>query len=104
MTESYLQSQIKKALEAINCLVIKTDPPPIGLPDLLVSYAPGRHIWIEVKTPTGKLSKAQIAYHAYLRKNYQETVYIARSVEEAINQIELKRLSEKSDITDNQTA
>lgn len=82
MPESRLQLQIKKRLESLGCLVIKQEPPPVGLPDLLVVYAPGRHFWLEVKTPTGRVSPAQKAYHKWLEQR-GEVVHVVKSVEDA---------------------
>jgi len=35
-----------------------------GIPDL---YVPKYHLWIELKTPNGKLSPEQVEMHRYLR-------------------------------------
>lgn len=83
MIESRLQTTIKNALEALGCIVIKVDPPPVGVPDLLVIYAPNQHFWLEVKTPTGRLSPPQIAYHKLLRLKH-ESVSVVRSKKEAL--------------------
>ena len=95
MKESALQQQIRKALK---CLVFKMEPPPVGVPDLLVVYAPGKHIWLEVKTPTGKVTPKQKAYHEKLRKQ-GERVYVVRSKEEAISIVQASKDSCSEDIT-----
>lgn len=102
MSEARLQTSIKKALESIDCIVQKIQPPPVGVPDLLIIYEPGKHFWGEVKTPTGQLSKAQQAYHHLLRLKH-ENVYTIRSVEYALKLVDgfrSQRLPEKSHISD----
>lgn len=84
MLESRLQASIKRALESLGCLVFKVDPPPVGVPDLLVVYTPGKHFWLEVKTPTGRLSKPQIAYHKLLALR-NEPVSVVRTKDEALS-------------------
>lgn len=89
MTESRLQTNIKKALESEGCFVVKTDPPPKGLPDLLVVYSPGKHFWLEVKTAKGILSPPQKAFHRFIKDNHDETVYVVRSKTEALEILSL---------------
>ncbi len=84
MHESRLQASIKTALEALGCLVIKVEPPPVGVPDLLVIYAPNKHFWLEIKTSTGRLSKPQIAYHKLLKVKHNEVVNVVRTKDEAL--------------------
>jgi len=53
-----------------------------GIPDL---YIPRYHLWIEMKTETGKLSKDQEAMHTYLRR-IGDTVFVAHGAEDASRQ------------------
>ena len=82
MLESYLQTKIKNALEQRGAFVIKTTPPPAGIPDLLVCCG-DRHIWLEVKTKSGTLRKSQAAMHRQMQKKNQK-VHVVRSAEEAL--------------------
>jgi hypothetical protein len=65
MTESQIERDIIKYLRLRGFLVIQTHGPrnrPVaeGLPDLLVYRGKWQqHVWVEVKTATGKLSQAQ---------------------------------------------
>ena len=59
---------------------IKLSPP--GTPDLLVVYS-SRCLWIEVKTPTGKVSEAQQEMHDRLR-GLGQYVLIARCLEDVL--------------------
>lgn len=84
MKESTLQRNIITALQSEGYLVYKLTAPsfPTGCPDLLVMQC-GRHIFLEIKTLTGRLSKVQKAYSNYLNK-YGESPYVTRSVEQAL--------------------
>jgi hypothetical protein len=42
-----------------------------GIPDL---YVPKYHLWIELKTPKGKLSSEQVEMHRYLRAIGDEVI------------------------------
>lgn len=60
---------------------------PKGFPDLLVLCPGGRTIYMELKTPTGKLSIEQIRFHEFLR-GMGHKACICRSVDDAIKAIE----------------
>ena len=61
-----------------------------GIPDL---YIPRYHLWIEVKTPIGKLSKEQIEMHRYLI-SIGDFVIVAMGAEDGSRKI-LSFLSQK---------
>jgi hypothetical protein len=52
-----------------------------GTPDLLAIFPEGKTIWVEVKTPKGKLSEEQLRVHCQLT-SYGQRVIVARSVED----------------------
>ena len=81
--EARIQRAICQALKQHGCLVYKMEPPPTGLPDLLIVYAPGQHFWIEVKQPGNYPSPVQRAYHQYMRE-FGEKVYVCRNTTGAI--------------------
>jgi len=71
MTEAEIQKQIVEYLRAQNCTVVRINSgsakhnlklAPAGTPDLLVIDRYGRHTWIEVKGPKGKLREAQVEW------------------------------------------
>ena len=89
MKESYLQSKIKRVLEQRNCSVYKIKPPPDGIPDLLVSpkhYSVPTFFRIEVKTPTGVLSKVQKTRIKELRRA-GEIVFVCDSVNSTLSSL-----------------
>jgi hypothetical protein len=94
--ESSLQRKIKKALEAQGCWVVKIDPPPVGIPDLLVVYAPGRHFWLEVKTPKGMVSPNQRKFHQYMERKYSEAAHVVRDSKQALDILSLYASKESS--------
>ena len=53
-----------------------------GTPDLLVML-PGRVVWIELKSPTGRLTATQRRWHEQARR-LGHTVYVCRSIGEAL--------------------
>lgn len=53
-----------------------------GTPDMIVIDG-GRALWLEIKSYTGTVSKAQEKCHADLRRAYSP-VYVVRSLDEAI--------------------
>ena len=59
---------------------------PNGIPDLLVLLPGMRCVWFETKTPVGRLSADQRNFHQILR-NLGHTVFVPRSVEDAVTQI-----------------
>lgn len=54
-----------------------------GFPDLVICYAPGMTLWLEIKTATGCLSPAQRAVHLSLRA-MSHNVVIVRRIEDVI--------------------
>lgn len=54
-----------------------------GTPDIEVMLMGGRVIWLECKTPKGRLSKSQVAWHAMASK-LGHRVRVVRSVDEAV--------------------
>lgn len=61
---------------------------PLGTPDFIIATDDGRTLYVEAKARNGKLSPAQNAMLAWLRKNQQEC-YVVSSIEE-FRQIERK--------------
>lgn len=95
--EARIQRNIRATLKQHGCLVYKMEPPPTGVPDLMVIYAPGQHFWIEVKQPGNYPSPVQRAYHQYLNE-FGETVYVCRNTTGAIEALaEVRRLVQASE-------
>lgn len=72
-------------------------PITLGVPgesDLTVFCKGGQTIFLEVKTPTGRQSKAQKHFEEYVNSLGYE-YYVVRSVEDALNIVEGRRTSEK---------
>jgi hypothetical protein len=93
MTEHEIQSDIIALLESHGALVIRMNAgrgrynqrlAPAGTPDLLALLETGETIWIEVKTPTGKLRPEQVAMHERLC-DMGHTVIIARGVDDVLD-------------------
>jgi hypothetical protein len=98
-TEQELTQAIIKALRAQGCIAFHSDAghttdatsskrgrPPKGFPDIPV-YAPnGKHVLLEVKQPTGKLSEDQANFIKSIRK-LEHHVKIVRSVQEALDAV-----------------
>lgn len=69
MRESTFEKGLKRMLEAIGCWCLKFWPGYItGFPDRIVLIPGGRIIFVETKTPTGKLSARQRLVHKQLRR------------------------------------
>ena len=71
-------------------------PITLGVPgesDLTVFCKGGRTIFLEVKTPTGRQSKAQKHFEEYIIKNLGYEYYVVRSVEDALKIVEGRRTS-----------
>ena len=97
LTESEIQRDIKNYLQKTGWKVIRNHTqgvkysrgrgtnPNAGMPDLL-SLRAGEYVWIEVKTPSGKLSIIQLMYIARLR-NHGAKVIIATCVDDVIFQL-----------------
>ena len=71
--------EIRKAYPNVDCLKCRE----LGYPDRQIMLGKGRHIWIEFKTPIGKLSPRQLARHQYLRSK-GDTVHVCTSKREAL--------------------
>jgi VRR-NUC domain len=90
--EGQIAGQIVQALRLIGCTVSSTQQrrrskQTIGLPDLYaVHEAWGVRCWIEVKTPEGRVSRAQQAWHDAERAA-GGIVLVCRSAEDALEQI-----------------
>ena len=98
-TEQDLTNAIIKELRARGCIAFHSDAghttdatsskrgrPPKGYPDIPV-YAPdGRHVLLEVKQPSGKLSQDQADFIKSIRK-LEHHVSIVRTVQEAVNAV-----------------
>lgn len=95
--EAALQRAVCHALRAIGCRVHenivvrhgrRATGAGTGSPDLLVAV-PGvrpkwaEHVWLELKTPTGRVRPGQTEWHAEAARA-GERVHVVRSVAEAI--------------------
>ena len=90
ITESEIQRQIIAELRQRGAFVLRNNSSrggrqrrsfnEPGTPDLFV-VEPGRAYWVEVKTPTGQISRDQERVHEWLERMGQEVI-IARSVED----------------------
>lgn len=58
-----------------------------GTPDVMVMLPGGSVVWLEIKTPKGRVSKVQLAWHAMAAK-MNHTVHVVRSVQEAVDAVE----------------
>ena len=94
MTESEIQKQIIDYCTAKGALVFRMNAgsrnynnkqAPKGTPDLFVVKKPVA-VWVEVKTPTGKVSEVQEKMHDRLRELGQRVI-IARSVEDVMREL-----------------
>jgi hypothetical protein len=90
VTEFAIENRSVRELEQLGCLCIKTGSN--GWPDRMIVYAPGRVIWIEFKTPTGKLRPAQKVRIKQLEAK-GHAVTIARSHQEALAAVASARRS-----------
>ena len=81
MLESRIEKKIVKALREQGFESVKVGK--TGWPDRFVVIGPGRHIWLEVKQPGGKLTPAQKRLIPWM-KDLGEPVYVVDSVEEAL--------------------
>ena len=88
--EKRIENSIKHWLETNNCWLIKvqggSNNPSTGVPDILACYK-GRFIGIEVKTPTGRLTKIQ-QYHIDQINKSGGIAFVATSIEDV--RVELK--------------
>ena len=82
MRERELQQKVLKYLKQQSILAVKVDSTSTrGLPDLLVILPSGEVHFVEIKTPTGKLSVHQQRIHQQLREQ-NANVHTIRSLEE----------------------
>jgi Holliday junction resolvase len=79
------QNDIVAALERAGCAVTDMSGAGLGFPDLFVTRA-GTHYLIEIKFNRGKLRPSQVEFHAK-----HAPVYTARSVDQALEIVGLKR-------------
>lgn len=105
-SETQIQNAIRAALSEIGIvrrnnvgtyLTPYGKPIVIGIPgepDLTLFTKTGETIFIEIKTPTGRQSKAQKHFEEYI-KNLGYEYYVVRSVEDALKIVEGRRKSEK---------
>lgn len=61
-----------------------------GTPDLQVLMTVGRSVWLEVKTPKGRVSKRQAEWHARARR-LGHLVFVVRSVDDAVQTVRALR-------------
>ncbi len=81
MLEAQIQTQISNYLKTEGWLVVKNMTISLnGWPDLS-AYHTDKHIMIEVKTPTGRLSRIQQYRIAQLRK-LEHKVYVVSSLKQ----------------------
>jgi len=83
--ETLLTKKIVAALEDMGCFCIKFHASGFtisGVPDLIVMRG-GVTVWLEIKTPTGSLSKIQEHRHLQMRR-YGALIATVRSPEEAM--------------------
>ncbi len=70
MTESAIQTSIVKYLNNLGYLVVKNITVSMnGWPDLTAIAPNGDHLYIEVKTDTGRLSPVQKVRHEQLKQH-----------------------------------
>ena len=92
MTEKQVERAIIRELTGIGCNVTKLSQPQrammtAGIPDLYVRHSAwGLRVWVEVKTPKGKVSLAQRVWHDFEREA-GGTVLVVRSALDAVEQI-----------------
>lgn len=90
--EKAIQRDIVRALSRLGFHVDDMSQPrasmmPRGLPDLRARHPRWRtSLWIEVKTPTGRVSRDQQQWHE-LERTAGGTVLVTRSVDELLEQL-----------------
>lgn len=62
----------------------------IGTPDLLVMLPAARTVWLELKSPKGTCTPAQLAWHERARK-LGHTVYVVRDTRAAVELVATER-------------
>jgi len=71
-------AEIRDAMRDAGCEVEDMSGAGGGFPDTVVRTPDDRQLLVEIKTPTGKLTPAQVKFHARFRR------HIVRSVEDAL--------------------
>lgn len=80
MLEKHLEAKVVKHFKSRGYMVMKfIDGSCIGAPDRMIISPKGDISFIELKTKTGKLSKAQEIYHKRLR-NHKQRVYVVNDM------------------------
>lgn len=86
MNEREIRNQIIKELNKRKIFYITNDSCTVsGLPDITIF--PGRTVFLEIKTPTGKVQKLQHYYIDKINESGGEA-YVVRSLEEVKNIID----------------
>ena len=84
MLERDLQRKISRKLKSLGWMCYKfSSPGHNGVPDL-ICIKDGKTLFLEVKTPTGRLSKLQAHTHSLMR-DHGANVYVVKTVEDAVN-------------------
>lgn len=80
-----IQREVVAFLQERDCIVFRMNAgrakknvsmAPAGTPDLLVLTPRGRTYWMEIKTPTGKVSHTQEKFHLELIQRNQNVIVI----------------------------
>jgi hypothetical protein len=77
MTENKIQAKIIKYLLTKNIMCSKIEATGRGWPDVLAILPNGVVLFLEIKTPTGRLSPYQVRVHHQLREQHAN-VYTIR--------------------------
>lgn len=85
--ERDIQAKIRKKIIALGGLCVKVDASQRGWPDLTAILPGGLVLFLEVKTPTGRVSKIQQYMHDKLSE-VGANVHVVRSVEDVTTIIE----------------
>jgi len=84
--EKDIESAFQRKAKSLGWLTHKLDSGRVsrGWPDRMVLLPNGNIVFIELKTPKGKVSQLQEFRHGQLR-DFLQTVYVCRSAKEAID-------------------
>lgn len=103
MSETDLYDPIKKTLERFGHIVTRVHSGKVkvrggwmqladpGTPDHVCCSPNGLTTWLETKTPVGKLSPAQVAWHERAKRNGHR-VAVVRSPAEALKAVSAENL------------